>query len=81
MISENDIESNTNNENQDNYNELYQKDTETNIDYETWYKKEPTIKVIIIDIKSGIDNVDKQQKNIKKNILNLAQTTRRIKSM
>ena len=74
MISENNIEVNTNNDNQDNYNDLCQKDTETNIDYETWFKKEPTIKVIIIDIKSGIDTVDKQQKNIKKNILNLAQT-------
>ena len=38
MTSENEIESNTNDEKQN--NELYQKDIETNIDYETWYKKE-----------------------------------------
>jgi hypothetical protein len=74
MTSENNSESNINDENQDNNNELYLNDTEINIDYEAWFKKEPAIKVIIIDIKSGIDNVDKQQKNIKKNVLNLAQT-------
>ena len=73
MESENDIESNTNNEHQNNNNnnEPYKKDLGINIDYEAFYKKAPDIKFIIINIKSGIDNIDKQQQNLKNNILEL----------
>ena len=70
MTSENDIESNTNNENQD--NELYQKDIEIIIDYETWYKKDPAIKGRIIDLKFRIDNIVEEQKTLAADILELA---------
>jgi hypothetical protein len=70
MASENDIESNTNNENQD--NDLYQKDIETNIDYEAWYKKEPKIKGLITDLKNRIDNIVEQKEILKEHVLKLA---------
>ena len=70
MELENNIDSITNNENQD--NELYQKDIETNIDYETWYKKDPAIKGRIIDLKFRIDNIVEEQKTLAADILELA---------
>ena len=70
MELENNIDSNTNNENQD--NEFYQKNLETNIDYETWYKKDPAIKGRIIDLKFRIDNIVEEQKTLAADILELA---------
>jgi len=72
MISENNIESNTNDENQD--NDLYQKDIETNIDYDSWYKKEPSLKGKIIDLNYRIDNIDEQQKTLADHVLEFAKT-------
>lgn len=46
--------------------------TDTKIDYELWYKKEPKIKGLITDLKDRIDVVSEQQESLKEHILVLA---------
>lgn len=51
---------------------IYVEQTDTNINYELWYKKDPKIKGLIIDLKNRIDIISEQQENLKTHILELA---------